>query len=427
MFVQAASRRLRHGLLHRARRFFDLHEYQSKELMAKFKVTVQKGGIATSPEEAGKVAASLDPAGGLILKSQVHAGGRGKGTLTSGLKGGVQVLKTPSEVSEFTKKMLGYNLMTHQTTKEGLKVNAVLIHEGVDIKRQIYLAFILDRNSQGPALVASVNGGMEIEEVAKKDPKSIIVEPVDIAKGLTDDILNRVVKNLDLESQKADACQQIRNLYEMFCKLDAVQIEINPWATDPKGKLFCIDAKISIDDNAKFRQQELVSLKKTSLCSEDIDPHEEVAINSGLNYVALDGNIGCMVNGAGLAMATMDIIQLHGGSPANFLDVGGGASVEQVKTAFEILSGHPKVKTILVNIFGGIMKCDVIAEGIIKAAALVDLKIPLVVRLTGTNSEAGKKLIEDWSKKNTKITVKAASDLDDAAKKAVECLKAFQK
>jgi succinyl-CoA synthetase beta subunit len=197
MFARLVSQRSA-GLTLRARRFFDLHEYQSKDLMAKYGVTVQKGAIATSAEEAEKVAAKLDAQGGLILKSQVHAGGRGKGTLTSGLKGGVQVLKTPKEVGEFTKKMLGYNLITHQTTKAGLKVNAVLIHEGVDIKRQIYLAFILDRNSQGPALVASVNGGMEIEEVAKKDPKSILVEPIDVAKGLTPEILNRVVKNLQL-------------------------------------------------------------------------------------------------------------------------------------------------------------------------------------------------------------------------------------
>lgn len=412
------------GLTTQVRRYFDLHEYQSKDLMRSYGVLVQRGDIATTPEQAQQVAKDLNVKDGdLILKCQVHAGGRGKGTLSSGLKGGVQILKTPEQVKEFSTKMLGYNLVTHQTTKEGLKVNAVLIHEGVDIVRQIYLAFILDRNSQRPAIVASTEGGMEIEEVAKTKPEAIITYPIEVDTGITDAILNSLEKDLSL--QKCPGFRdQVKNLYNMFVSTDAVQIEINPWAINPKNEVYSVDAKISIDDNAKFRQRGLFELKKTSLATEDIDPHEETAINAGLNYVALDGNIGCMVNGAGLAMATMDIIQLKGGEPANFLDVGGGANVEQVKIAFEILSSHPKVKTVLINIFGGIMKCDTIATGIIKAAELVDLKIPLVCRLTGTNADKANVMIQEYTKKNSNLKIEVASDLDDAAVKAVRTAKA---
>jgi len=310
--------------------------------------------------------------------------------------------------------MIGYNLVTHQTTKEGLKVEAVLIHEGVDIKRQIYLALVLDRNSQRPALMVSKKGGMDIEEVAKEDPGAIKVYPFDIDKGITNEILDKVEKDLDLKNIK-DWRPQIKNLENLFNKTDAVQIEINPWATNPKNQIYCVDAKINIDDNAKFRQKELVELRKNSLASEDVDPSEEKAIAAGLNYVALDGNIGCMVNGAGLAMATMDIIKLKGGEPANFLDVGGGANVEQVKTAFEILTNHPKVNCILINIFGGIMKCDVIAQGIMKAAKMVDIKVPLVCRLIGTNSKEGNALLNEFTKQNKNFKIIVANDLDDAA------------
>ena len=222
--------------------------------------------------------------------------------------------------------MLGYNLVTHQTTKDGLRVDAVLVHEGVDIKRQIYLAFLLDRNTQGPILVASTKGGMDIEEIAKEDPKAIRVYPFSIKEGVTDKLLDQLEKDLDLKNVKGYR-DQVRNLYKMFIDTDATQIEINPWAVNPKSEIYCVDAKINVDDNAKFRQTKLVDLRRNSLTAEDVDPHEEKAIAAGLNYVALDGNIGCMVNGAGLAMATMDIIKLKGGDPANFLDVGGGANV----------------------------------------------------------------------------------------------------
>jgi len=322
--------------------------------------------------------------------------------------------------------MIGYDLVTHQTPKAGLKVNAVLVHEGVDIDRQIYFAFILDRNHQKPAIVASTEGGVEIEEVAKTNPGAIIVEPIEIETGLTRDQARKVAKQLKFnENQIEDAADQMLNMYKMFTSLDATQVEINPWATDPKGLIWCVDAKINIDDNAKFRQQELVNLKKTSVASEDIDANEEKALDVGLNYVALDGNIGCIVNGAGLAMATMDVVKLHGASPANFLDVGGGASLEQVKAAFEIINDHPSVKTILINIFGGIVNCAMIAEGITKAAEIVGVKHPLVVRLSGTNSAKAREMLAEWAKAHPNYSITVANDLDDAAKKANEKLKSL--
>lgn len=275
-------------------------------------------------------------------------------------------------------------------------------------------------------MIASTEGGVEIEEVAEKHPESIHVHPIDITKGLLKKDALEVAKKLKFNNnQLDDAADQLLNLYNMFIKLDATQIEINPWATDPKGKIWCVDAKINVDDNAKFRQQDLIKLKKESVASEEVDPNEEKALEWGLNYVALDGNIGCMVNGAGLAMATMDVIKLHGGSPANFLDVGGGANVEQVKTAFEILTQHPSVKTILINIFGGIVNCAMIAEGIAKAAKEVGVKHPLVVRLSGNNAAKAREMLEKWGKENPSYSITVATDLDDAAKKAVAKIKSL--
>jgi Succinyl-CoA synthetase, beta subunit len=284
----------------------------------------------------------------------------------------------------------------------------------------------LDRNYQKPAIVASTEGGVEIEEVAKTNPDAIFVHPIDINQGLLKEDAIKIAKKLKFnDNQLEDAAEQLLNLYKMFTSLDATQVEINPWATDPQGKIWCVDAKINIDDNAKFRQQELVKLKKNSVASEEVDPNEEKALEAGLNYVALDGNIGCMVNGAGLAMATMDVIKLHGGSPANFLDVGGGASVDQVKLAFEILMQHPSVKCILINIFGGIVNCAMIAEGITKAAQIVGVKHPLVVRLSGTNAAKAREMLEAWSKENPTYSITVATDLDDAAKKSISKLKSL--
>ena len=264
--------------------------------------------------------------------------------------------------------MIGYNLITHQTPPQGLLVNSVLVHEGVDIDKQLYLAVLHDRKNQGLCIVSSKKGGMDIEEVAKEDPNAIKVYPIDMTKGFHKEDAIKVADSLGLEGKtREQGIEQLLKLYNMFLAVDATQIEINPWAITPEKDIYCIDAKINVDDNAFFRQKEIIELQKNSTTSADTDPSEEKAVAAGLNYIALDGNIGCMVNGAGLAMSTMDIINLKGGQAANFLDVGGGANTQQVKTAFEILSKHPQVKAIFVNIFGGIMKCDTIAEGIIQA------------------------------------------------------------
>ena len=283
------------------------------------------------------------------------------------------------------------------------------------------MAFVLDRTSQKPAIIASTEGGVEIEEVAERNPDAIITKIIDPDTGLSNAEALDLVQKLKIAKQNQDdAVEQVLNLYKMFISLDATQIEINPWALDPQGKPWCVDAKINIDDNAKFRQAELVKLRNESVASEDTDPDEVTASKSGLVYIALDGNIGCIVNGAGLAMATMDVIKLYGGNPANFLDLGGGAGLEQVKTAFEIMTSHARVKTILINIFGGIVNCGMIAEGITQAAQIVGVKHPIVIRLTGTNSEAANKLIQKFVKENPSYNITIADNLDDAAQKAVQ-------
>ena len=402
-------------------KFFDLHEYQSKIFLRNFGLKVQNGDLARNPEEAKQVASNLK--GELILKAQVHAGGRGKGVLTSGLKGGVKICKTIEELGNYAKNMIGYNLITAQTPKEGLPVKSVLVLECVDIKKQFYLAIVLDRTHQSPVIMVSKEGGVDIEEVAKHNPDAIKVFPIDIIKGLTEDTVKSIVDALDLEKeeQKKEATSQVKNLYTMFIKLDATQVEINPWATNEKDELYFIDAKINIDESASFRQLEVMKMKENSEASEDVDPNEDLANKVGLNYIGLRGNIGCLVNGAGLAMATMDIIKLKNGEPANFLDVGGGANTEQVIQALEILKNHPKVKTILVNIFGGIMRCDIIAQGIIEAVKKVGINVPIIVRLTGTNAEKGRKILEEFAENNKgKVNFVTANDLDQAAEFAVK-------
>ena len=380
------------NLLQKQQRYFDLHEFQSKEVMRGYGVNVQRGALAYNPEEAAKISEGLSNKGGLILKAQVHAGGRGKGHLTSGLQGGVKICKTPQEIADFTKQMIGYNLITHQTTKKGLPVKSVLVHEGVDIDRQIYLAFLLDRESGGPVVVASQKGGMDIEAVAEEDPEAILKFLVPLKEGMTDAIAKQIVDGLELEegAQKEQGIEQLKKLYKLFLETDSTQVEINPWAVTPEGDLYCVDAKINIDDNALFRHKDIVEMKEKTASSEEVDPNEAKAQKLGLNYIGLEGNIGCMVNGAGLAMATMDIIKLKGEEPANFLDIGGSANSDQVSAAFQILSDHPSVEAILINIFGGIVKCDLIAQEVIKATQKVDVKVPIVMRLTGTNSDRGK-------------------------------------
>ena len=319
--------------------------------------------------------------------------------------------------------MIGYNLITIQTPKAGLPVEKVLVHEGVDIADESYLAFLHDRKIGSPVCVASPQGGMDIEEVAKNTPDEVKVFPVNIDKGMTEEVAAKIANFLGFNNgpMHTQAKEQLARLYEMFIKLDATQVEINPWATTPDKDLYCIDAKINIDDNALFRHKEIVEMKEKTGGSEDTDPNEQKARAVGLEYVALDGNIGCMVNGAGLAMGTMDIIKLKGGNPANFLDVGGGANTDQVKTGFEILNSHPDVKAIWVNIFGGIMKCDTIATGIIEAAKNIEMKHPVIVRLTGTNSDKAFKLLEDYKNSGScAMDLHVVGDFNNAANEAVK-------
>lgn len=398
------------------KRFLDLHEYQSKGLMADFNVRVQRGKVANSAAEAREVADWLKETGAaeLVLKAQIHAGGRGKGHFNTGYKGGVKITESAADVEEAASNMLGNYLITKQTGPEGQLTNKVLVHEGINFNKEFYFAILMDRAYGGPVVVYSPQGGMDIEEVAESNPEAIFTEPVDIELGIQDHQTEKIARRLGFEGAVlADAQEQMKNLYKLFIGLDSTQVEINPFVVTNDGLVYCVDAKIGFDDNAQFRQKEAFSMRDTSM----EDERDVKASEFGLNYIGLDGNIGCMVNGAGLAMATMDIIKLHGGDPANFLDVGGGANEKQVEEAFKILTGDPQVKAILVNIFGGIMKCDIIAQGVVNAARTVGLKIPLVVRLAGTNVELGKEIIN-----NSGLNVIAADDLDDAAIKAVATL-----
>eukprot|EP00823_Brevimastigomonas_motovehiculus_P000119 TRINITY_DN10224_c0_g1_i1.p1 TRINITY_DN10224_c0_g1~~TRINITY_DN10224_c0_g1_i1.p1 ORF type:complete len:446 (+),score=134.64 TRINITY_DN10224_c0_g1_i1:56-1393(+) len=400
-----------------AKRFLNLHEYQSKDLMASFGVRVQRGKMANSAEEAYENACWLRETGAkeLICKAQIHAGGRGKGHFKSGYKGGVQICSSPEQVREAAKNMIGGRLITKQTTTEGQPCDKVLVHEGISFSAEKYLAILMDRSTHGPVIVASPAGGMEIEEVAHKTPELIFQTPINFFKGVSAQQAEKVARDLGFpESSIKDAATQITNLYNLFMKCDCTQVEINPFVLATDGKIYCVDAKLGFDDNAEFRQKKPYSMRDVS----QEDPREVAASKFGLNYIGLDGNIGCMVNGAGLAMATMDIIKLYGGEPANFLDVGGGANEKQVEEAFKIITVDPKVQAVLVNIFGGIMKCDTIATGIVNAAKKLNLTKPLIVRLQGTNVEKGLKIISESG-----INCIAAADLDDAAKKAVASLK----
>ncbi|ORY00690.1 Suclg2 protein, partial [Basidiobolus meristosporus CBS 931.73] len=397
-------------------RSLHLHEYQSKQLMDKYNVDTQRFKVVTSPDQVLKATKELldQNAQEFVIKAQVHAGGRGKGTLSSGLKGGVQLTTDQEKAKDFVSKMVGYRLVTHQTPPEGVPVQKVMIAEALDIARETYFAILMDRASGGPVMVASPEGGVDIETVAAKTPEKIFKEPIDISKGVQPEQTENLARKLGFTGEKVKkASEQMQNLYKLFIDLDAIQVEINPFGETPSGRVVCFDAKIGFDDNAIFRHQDLLSEHDTS---ED-DPREVEAEKHGLNYVGMTGNIGCLVNGAGLAMATMDIIKNYGGSPANFLDVGGSATAGQVKEAFKILSSDKQVKAVLVNIFGGIMKCDTIAEGIVQAARDINLNMPLVVRLSGTNVDLGKKILAD-----SKLPIIAADDLDDAAQKCASAV-----
>jgi len=389
----------------------NVHEYQAKELLQRFDVATTRGKVASTFEEAEQIARELGDID-IVVKAQIHAGGRGKGTFKNGFKGGVHVRKTPEDVREVAGKMLGQILVTHQTGAAGRVVNKVLVAESADIAQEIYFAILLDRATAAPLIVASTEGGVEIEAVAAKSPEKIIREAIDPLAGLQPFQTRKVAKQLGFESaQLKNASKLFEGLYRTFLAYDCSMVEVNPLVLTTKGEVLALDAKFNFDDNALYRHPEIAAMRDTA----EEDPREVEASKHGLSYIGLDGNIACLVNGAGLAMATMDIIKFYGGEPANFLDVGGGATEEQVTEAFKILISDKKVKAILVNIFGGIMKCDIIAQGIINAAKSLKLSVPLVVRLEGTNVEKGKQLL-----KESGLALIAADDLADAAQKAVK-------
>jgi succinyl-CoA synthetase beta subunit len=342
------------------------------------------------------------------------AGVRGKGHFDNGFKGGVHLTKDASKISNLCTSMIGHKLITKQTPPEGIPVSKVMVAEAIDITRETYFCIVMDREFMGPVIVASPDGGVDIEEVAEKTPERILKLPVDINTGVTDEMATRVATFLGFKGDLVAQCAgQIKNLYKAFIEVDCVQLEVNPLAETPQGMVYTADAKLGFDDNASFRQKKIFDMEDTT----ESDPREVEAGKYNLSYVQMDGNIGCLVNGAGLAMATMDIIQLYGGTPANFLDVGGNVQEDQVKEAFRIITEDDKVKCLLVNVFGGIVNCATIANGIVNACKSIDLKIPLVVRLEGTNVDAAKKIVAD---SGLKIT--SATDLDDAARKAVSML-----
>ena len=392
----------------------NIHEYQAKELLQKFDVATTRGRVAATLGEAEQIARELGDID-IVVKAQIHAGGRGKGSFKNGFKGGVHVRKTPDEVRDVAAKMLGQILVTHQTGPAGRLVNKVLVAESADIAREIYFAVLLDRATAAPLIVASTEGGVEIEAVAAKSPEKIIREPVDPLAGLQPYQARKLASQLGFESsQLKNASKLFEGLYRTFIAYDCSMVEVNPLVVTNKGEVLALDAKFNFDDNALYRHPEIAAMRDIA----EEDPREVEASKHGLNYIGLDGDIACLVNGAGLAMATMDIIKFYGGEPANFLDVGGGATEEQVTEAFKILIADKHVKAILVNIFGGIMKVDIIAQGIINAAKSIKLSVPLIVRLEGTNVEKGKQLL-----KESGVALIAADDLADAAQKAVAAAK----
>ena len=380
-----------------------IHEYQGKEILRKFGVTVPRGIPCMSVEEAVKAAEEL---GGpvWVVKAQIHAGGRGKG-------GGVKVAKSLDQVKEYADQIMGMQLVTHQTSPEGQKVRRLLIEEGADIKKELYVSLVTDRVTQKVVLMASSEGGMDIEEVAHTNPEkihSVVIEP---SVGLLDEQADDIARKIGVpEASVVDARTNLQGLYKAYWETDASLAEINPLILTGSGKVIALDAKFNFDSNALFRHPEIVAYRDL----DEEDPAEVEASKFDLAYISLDGNIGCLVNGAGLAMATMDTIKLFGGEPANFLDVGGGATAEKVTEAFKIMLKNPGLKAILVNIFGGIMRCDVIAEGVITASKAVSLQVPLVVRMKGTNEDLGKKMLADSG-----LPIISADTMEDAAKQVV--------
>merc|ERR1712106_498822 len=391
-----------------------VHECVSMALLKDAGVPVPKFGVAKTAAEAKQIAVDID-SNDLVVKAQVLAGGRGKGHFAGGAKGGVRLVYSPEEVEEASTGMIGDFLITKQTGAEGRICNSVMVTERKYTRKEYYLAFTNDRKFNGPVLIASTEGGVNIEEIAESNPDAIQTFPIDIIGGLSKELALEITVKLHIpEEDQEEVSETLIKLYNLFLSKDATMVEINPFAEDANGGYFCLDAKLKFDDNADFRQKAVFDQRDWS----QEDPAEVEADKQNLNYIALDGDIGCMVNGAGLAMATMDIIKLHGGAPANFLDVGGGATATQVKEAFKIITGDPKVNALMVNIFGGIMRCDVIAEGIIAAAKELNLGTPIVVRLQGTNVDEAKVLIASSGMK-----ILPVNDLDEAARLTVKLSK----
>jgi len=385
----------------------NIHEHQAKEILKKYGAIVPKGVFALSVEELVEKAKSLNTKK-FVLKAQIHAGGRGKA-------GGVKILDTIEELSEAAKEMMGKTLVTHQTGPEGREVKRLYVEESSNIDKEFYLSCLVDRASSKIAFISSDQGGMDIEEVASSSPEKIITTKVDMNNEISNKDCEEIIKIFNLnESVKTQAISLIKSIYQMFVSTDANMVEINPLILTKEEKIICLDAKVNFDSNALFRHPEIVELRDLN----EEDPTEIEASKHDLAYIKLDGSIGCMVNGAGLAMATMDIIKLYGKEPANFLDVGGGASKEKVSAAFKIILSDKNVKGILINIFGGIMRCDVLAQGVVDAAKEININVPLVVRLAGTNFKEGKKILD-----NSGLELISADNLDDAAKKIVEAIK----
>ena len=385
----------------------NIHEFQAKEILKRFGVSVPRGIVATTPDEAKSAAQSLG--GGVsVVKAQIHAGGRGKG-------GGVKVVRSPDEAAAKARDMLGKNLVTHQTGPEGRQVRRVLVEQGVNIERELYLAMVLDRAQSRVTVICSSEGGVEIEEVATKHPEKILKETIDPVIGLAPFQCRRLAFALGIPPElTGKAVAVMQGLYRAFDECDASLAEINPLIVTREGQVMALDAKMNFDSNAFFRQKEIVALRDL----DEEDPREVEASKYDLSYISLDGNIACMVNGAGLAMATMDIIKLCGGEPANFLDVGGGANKEKVAQAFRILLADARVRGVLNNIFGGIMRCDVLAQGVVDAARELNVRVPLVVRMEGTNVEIGKKILADSG-----LVIISAETMADAAEKIVKAVK----
>jgi len=390
-----------------------IHEYQGVELMRKFGISVIEGSVASSPEEAEQIARSLNTQD-FVIKAQVHSGGRGLGVFDNGFKGGVHICNTPEEAKGYALKMLHHRLRTKQSGPEGKLVEKLFVGKRHFIRREMYFAILLDRQYHGPVMVGSSKGGVDIETIAAEHPEAIYKIPFELDNPSREAAIKMAEKLGFKGSLIQEASDQIMRLVKLFIKCDSTLVEVNPFCETASGHVLALDAKLNFDDNAEFRQKELFSLRDFS----QEDPREVEAIKHELNFIGLDGDIGCLVNGAGLAMATMDMIKLNGGKPANFLDIGGGATEKQVTEALKILAGDINVRSILVNIFGGIMKCDIIALGILNAVKVLNLRTPLVLRLQGTNVNEAKKIIE-----GSGLRVIAADDLDDAAQKAVQVTK----